>query len=138
MEDQIIFSRSLTADISNLATIICAHGKDENFIVPELAEGVYLKNKCREFITPIDLKGNLDNKINTPLIWSTACTTGNTDWAQTFHHFGVQHFLAPNGYEDGNEVLFSTLNFFFNLLVKNRSIAESFQSLGNQKIIHYY
>ncbi len=89
--------------------ILCGHGDDGVFLMPELGEDVYFDGEPRN-ISPDDVRAHL--KLRPTLCISTACTSGTAEMGAAFAEHGVP-YLAPDDYIEGNTPLFFILHLFY-------------------------
>jgi|GEM_PF-5945588 len=82
--------------------ILCGHGDEAGFILPELAEGVDPLVLPNRRLTPQILAENLVSA--PPTVISTACDTGHKAFAEAFFGVGTRSYIAPVGYPDGGVV----------------------------------
>jgi hypothetical protein len=88
--------------ISPDVAIICGHGDDNGFIVPEMAPGVDTLVLPADRLTPTLIADHLGAA--PPVVISTACGTGLKSFATAFIAAGATNYIAPKGYPDGAAV----------------------------------
>ncbi|MGI6787243.1 MAG: hypothetical protein ACOX5X_01635 [Acholeplasmataceae bacterium] len=102
--------------------ILSGHGSSKQFNMPELGEGVYEtcepKNITSEVIKE---RINVSNKV----IISTACSTGSEELAKEFINKQNIYIAPRDDIEEPASLLF-VIRFFYEHLVMNKSIKESF------------
>ena len=101
--------------------ILCGHGDDGVFLMPELGEDVYLDGEPRS-ITPDDIRTHL--KLRPKLCISTACTSGIPEMGAAFADCGVS-YLAPDDYIEGTTPLFFILHVFYLRMTCGKTFAEA-------------
>ena len=101
--------------------ILCGHGEDGVFLMPELGEDVYLDGEPRN-ISPDDVRAHL--RLRPQLCISTACTTGIAAMGTAFADGGVP-YLAPDDYIEGTTPLFFILHMFYLRLTCGKTFAEA-------------
>ena len=101
--------------------ILCGHGEDGVFLMPELGENVYLDGEPRN-IFPDDVRAHL--KLRPTLCICTACTSGTAEMGAAFAEHGVP-YLAPDDYIEGNTPLFFILHLFYLHLNCHKTFAEA-------------
>ncbi len=101
--------------------ILCGHGEDGRFLMPELGEDVYFDGEPRH-ISPDDVRTHL--KWKPQICVSTACTTGIPAMGTAFADCGVP-YLAPDDYIEGNTPLFFILHLFYLHLNCHKTFAEA-------------
>lgn len=101
--------------------ILCGHGEDGEFLMPELAPEIYLDGEPRN-ISPDDVRAHL--KIRPQICVSTACTSGTPEMGATFAECGVP-YLAPCDYIEGAAPLFFITHVFYLHLFCGKSFAEA-------------
>lgn len=101
--------------------ILCGHGDDGMFLMPELGEDVYLDGEPRN-ISPEDVRAHL--KLHPKLCISTACTSGTPEMGAAFADCGVP-YLAPDDYIEGATPLFFILHMFYLHLTCGKNFAEA-------------
>lgn len=101
--------------------ILCGHGDDGMFLMPELGEDVYLDGEPHN-ITPDDVRAHL--KLRPKLCISTACESGTPDMGAAFADCGVP-YLAPCDYIEGTTPLFFILHVLYLLLNCGKTFAEA-------------
>ena len=104
--------------------ILCAHGDNGAFLMPELADEVYYDGEPR----------NIDAEtvssclaLKEKLIVSTACTTGTGDTARRFSETG-NDYVAPCDYIEGSAAFFFTVRFLYEHLALRKSARDAFVS----------
>ena len=101
--------------------ILCGHGDDGRFLMPELGEDIYFEGDPRQ-ISPDDIRSHL--KWKPQICVSTACTTGVPEMGAAFAECGVP-YLAPDDYIEGNTPLFFILHLFYLHQNGGKTFAES-------------
>lgn len=101
--------------------ILCGHGEDGEFLMPELAPEIYLDGEPRN-ISPEDVRAHL--KIRPQLCVSTACMSGTAEMGAAFADGGVP-YLAPADYIEGAAPLFFIAHVFYLHLFCGKSFAEA-------------
>ncbi len=101
--------------------ILCGHGEDGVFLMPELGEDIYLDGEPRN-ISPDDVRAHLH--LRPQLCISTACTTGMPEMGTAFADGGVP-YLAPDDYIEGSTPLFFILHVFYLRLTCGKTFAEA-------------
>ncbi len=101
--------------------ILCGHGEDGRFLMPELGEDVYFDGEPRN-ISPDDVRAHL--KLHPTICISTACTTGISAMGAAFADSGVP-YLAPDDYIEGSTPLFFILHVFYLHLTCEKTFAEA-------------
>lgn len=92
--------------------ILCFHGEEGQFILPELAEDVYEENEPRtcyfgaeEVLKHARLEG--------VHVLATGCTLGDKTLAEAFKRCKAESYIAPKDYVDGNASLLFVLMFMY-------------------------
>ena len=101
--------------------ILCGHGDNGRFLMPELGEDIYFDGEPRQ-ISPDDVRAHL--KWKPQICISTACTTGVPAMGAAFAECGVP-YLAPDDYIEGNTPLFFILHLFYLHLNGGKPFAEA-------------
>ncbi len=101
--------------------ILCGHGDDGQFLMPELAPEIYLDGEPHN-ISPDDIRAHL--KITPDLCISTACTSGHPEMGAAFAECGVP-YLAPYDYIEGAAPLFFITHVFYLHLYCGKTFAEA-------------
>lgn len=106
--------------------ILSFHGEDGAFCLPELGEEVYevdepqvtlfTANHVRKFA-----------QLQTLKVIGAGCTLGDSQLAASFLNAGVEWYLAPKDYIDGNANYLFLSRFFYELVNHNRSDDDAFQ-----------
>ena len=103
-------------------TVICAHGDEGTFILPELAEEVYYPDEPHKLSA--DSIGDFV-KLTGKTVISTACTTGNEDLAKAFTSKG-NSYIAPSDYVEGSAALYFVLSLFYHLAKPGTTVQDAF------------
>ena len=104
--------------------ILCGHGDDGSFLMPELGADVYLDGEPRS-IAPDNVRAHL--KLRPKLCISTACASGTPDMGAAFADCGVP-YLAPCDYIEGAAPLFFILHVFYLHLFGGKTIPEAVET----------
>ena len=107
--------------------IICSHGDNGNFVMPQLSPEIYSEGEPRGNFTPeiISKIIRLENKT----VISSGCTTGNEKTASVFSENNL--YIAPAGYIDGKSAVFFIVRFFYMLAQKGCSPEKAFSTARN-------
>lgn len=107
--------------------ILCFHGDEGRFIMPELGESVYETEEPRGDFGPDEIRrfANLAGKT----VIGNGCSLGERKTAQAFLDSGCEVYIGPNDYPDGNDALMFVLMFVYELIQNKRSIKEAFQNV---------
>lgn len=92
--------------------ILCFHGEEGQFILPELAEDVYEENEPRScyFGAEEVLKYARLEGVH---VLATGCTLGDRKLAEAFKRCKAESYIAPKDYVDGNASLLFVLMFMY-------------------------
>ena len=101
--------------------IFCGHGDNSRFLMPALAEFIYLPGEPKE-ISAEDVSTHL--RIQPQLFLSTACTTGIPEIGEIFRRHGII-YIAPDDYVPGSDMLFFVCSLFFWNITRGASFAEA-------------
>lgn len=113
------FMSILSMDIEDDFLVICNHGRDGGFVMPELEESVYLPNEPRDLIQVSDLRDLV--MLRDSIVISTACGVGYESMSKVFLKGGARAFIAPKDYVEGNAGLLFVLQYFYRYLSKDNS-----------------
>ena len=113
------FLNSLSMENKVDFLVICNHGQDGGFVMPELGEDVYLSDEPRGLIQISDLTNRV--KLKDAIVLSTACGIGYEPMSKVFLEGGARAFIAPGDYVEGNAGLFFMLQYFYMYLLENNS-----------------
>lgn len=112
----------LAGDSPADARILCGHGDEGNFLLPELGEEVYLPGEPKGPLTPEEIRAHLG--LSHTLIVSTACTTGYPQTAAAFAQNG-NTYIAPADYVEGTAAYFFVVRLFYEMLYLGRTAEEA-------------
>ncbi|GIO08685.1 hypothetical protein J31TS6_47130 [Brevibacillus reuszeri] len=106
--------------------ILCFHGDEGQFIMPELEESIYEPGEPKGDFGPEEIRqfAQLTGKV----VIGTGCSVGKRETAQSFLDSGCEVYIGPNDYPDGNDALMFVLRLFHDLIQNNRGIKEAFQN----------
>lgn len=108
--------------------VICNHGLDGGFVMPELAEDVYFSEEPRGLIQSNHLKNQV--KLQGEIVLSTACGVGYEAMSAVFLEGGARAFIAPGDYVEGNAGLIFMLHYFY-WYVNENSSDQAFKSAAS-------
>ena len=103
--------------------VICGHGVNQRFVMPQLAEDVYIENEPKTDIgiELLEEHAQFQNQI----IMTTGCNLA--ELGTIILQKGADAYIAPTDYIDGNAGLQFVVRFFYELLQNQRSIRQAFQ-----------
>lgn len=99
--------------------LICNHGQDGGFVMPDLGEDVYQSDEPRGLIQISDLTNQV--KLKDAIVLSTACGVGYELMSKVFLDGGARAFIAPGDYVEGSAGLLFVLQYFYMYLLENNS-----------------
>ncbi|ALA51974.1 hypothetical protein DB29_01146 [Shouchella clausii] len=106
--------------------ILCFHGEEGQFILPELAEDVYEENEHRscyfgaaQVLQHAHLEG--------VHVVATGCTLGDKKLAEAFKHGKAESYIAPKDDVDGNASLLFVLMFMYELINNSSTKRTAFE-----------
>lgn len=76
-------------------------------------------------LTPNDLNDFL--KLRGSLVVSTGCSTGTNEFAKAFLDNGASGYIAPNDDPEGTSAFLFVINFYYHLVVKNKTPDEALE-----------
>lgn len=105
--------------------ILCFHGDEGSFIMPELGEDVYEAGEPQHDFGPGEIMrfAKLDGKT----VIGNGCTLGDPALAKAFLDRGCQTYIGPDDYPDGNAALMFLLRFFYEMIQNGKSVREAYQ-----------
>ena len=112
----------LAGDSPADALILCGHGDEGNFLLPELGEEVYLPGEPKGPLTPERIRAHLGRRDT--LIVSTACTTGYAETADAFTQNG-NTYIAPADYVESTAAYFFVVRLFYEMLSPGKTAEEA-------------
>lgn len=120
----ILNGAALYAGINHL--IICAHGENGAFLLPELSQEIFEKGEPR--VTQFDASLiERYGKLKGQLVLTTGCTLGDGMLAEAFIKIGCRRFIGPEGYIEGNAAIFFVVRFYYEMIANGRQEEEAFQ-----------
>lgn len=120
----ILSSKDLYPNTDTL--ILCFHGDEGQFIMPELEESIYEPGEPKGNFGPEEIRRFA--KLAGKTVIGTGCSVGKLETAQAFLDSGCEVYIGPNDYPDGNDALMFVLRLFFDLIQNKRSVKEAFQN----------
>ncbi|MED1861434.1 delta-aminolevulinic acid dehydratase [Brevibacillus reuszeri] len=109
--------------------ILCFHGDEGHFIMPELEESIYEEGEPTGDFRPEEIRRFA--KLTGKTVIGTGCSVGKLETAQAFLDSGCEVYVGPNDYPDGNDALMFVLRFFYDLIQNKRSVKEAFQNAND-------
>lgn len=106
--------------------ILCFHGDEGQFIMPELEESIYELGEPKGNFGPEEIRRFA--KLAGKTIIGTGCSVGKLETAQAFLDSGCEIYIGPNDYPDGNDALMFVLRLFYDFIQNKRSVKEAFQN----------
>ncbi|MBQ2545291.1 MAG: delta-aminolevulinic acid dehydratase [Clostridia bacterium] len=104
------------------AVILCGHGDRGAFLMPDLAESIYLPDEPRGPLGPDELRGRI--ALRDKIIVSTGCDTGYPETLAVFAESG-NFYAAPSDSPEGGAAYFWTVRFFYGLLCMGLGAADA-------------
>ncbi|MBP1903774.1 hypothetical protein J2Z32_000386 [Paenibacillus turicensis] len=104
--------------------LLCFHGVDGQFVMPELAEEIYETDEPRgDFgVDQVVRYANLEGKV----VLANGCTLGLPETAKAFLQAGCKTYIGPDDYPDGNMALMFALRLFYELIQNKKSVQQAF------------
>ena len=102
--------------------VLSLHGEDGAFLMPELADWIYLPGEPRGAVGPEIVREHLAP--GGPAVLSTACATGGEEMAAAFREKGV-FYAAPAEEVEGSAALMFAVRFLYELLARGKTCAEA-------------
>ncbi|EGL17883.1 MULTISPECIES: hypothetical protein [unclassified Paenibacillus] len=106
--------------------ILCFHGDEGQFIMPELGESIYEPGEPKGNFGPEEIRRFA--KLAGKTVIGTGCSVGKPETARAFLDSGCEVYIGPNDYPDGNDALMFVLRLFYDLIQNKRSVKEAFQN----------
>ncbi|ERI09393.1 hypothetical protein HMPREF0083_02512 [Aneurinibacillus aneurinilyticus ATCC 12856] len=106
--------------------ILCFHGDEGQFIMPELEESIYELGEPKGNFGPEEIRRFA--KLAGKTVISTGCSVGKLETAQAFLDSGCEVYIGPNDDPYGNDALMFVLRLFYDLIQNKRSVKEAFQN----------
>ncbi|PAD90343.1 delta-aminolevulinic acid dehydratase [Shouchella clausii] len=106
--------------------ILCFHGEEGQFILPELAEDVYVENEPRScYFGAEDVLQHAH--LEGVHVVATGCTLGDKKLAEAFKRCKAESYIAPKDYVDGNASLLFVLMFMYELINNSSTTRTAFE-----------
>ncbi|WP_372011700.1 delta-aminolevulinic acid dehydratase [Paenibacillus chitinolyticus] len=106
--------------------LLCFHGDEGQFIMPELGESSYDPGEPKGNFGPEEIRRFA--KLAGKTVIGNGCSLGELETAQAFLDSGCEVYIGPNDYPDGNDALMFVLRLFYDLIQNKRSVKEAFQN----------
>lgn len=104
--------------------VLCFHGDEGKFIMPELGEDVYEEGEPQGDFGPAEVLRYA--KLNGKIVIGNGCTLGDKELARAFLGRGCRIYIGPDDYPDGNDALMFVLRFFYEIIQHGKSTEEAY------------
>lgn len=104
--------------------LLCFHGEDGKFIMPELGEEVYEAEEPRGDFGPEEIRRFAALKGKTVI--ANGCTLGTEEMASAFLGAGCKAFIGPDDYPDGSAALMFAIRLCYEMIQHKKNMQEAF------------